>query len=54
MDREGRRQMLDGLAQLNEIQYADVGAPEIKARIAKYELAFRMKMSVSELMDLSN
>jgi Protein of unknown function (DUF1501) len=53
MDREGRRQMLDGLAQLNEIQYADVGDPEITARIAQYELAFRMQMSVPELMDLS-
>ena len=54
MDREGRRQMLDGLAQLNEIQYADVGDPEITARIAQYELAFRMQTSVPELMDLSN
>ena len=53
MDREGRRQMLDGLAQLNEIQYADVGDPEITARIAQYELAFRMQTSVPELMDLS-
>ena len=54
MDREGRRQMLDGLAELNEIQYADVGDPEITARIAQYELAFRMQTSVPELMDLSN
>ena len=54
MDREGRRQILDGLAQLNEIQYADVGDPEITARIAQYELAFRMQTSVPELMDLSN
>ena len=53
MDREGRRQMLDGLAQLNEIQHADVGDPEITARIAQYELAFRMQTSVPELMDLS-
>lgn len=53
MDRDGRRQMLDGLAQLNEIQYRDVGDPEISARIAQYELAFRMQTSVPELMDMS-
>ncbi len=53
MDREGRRQMLDGLAQLNELEYADVGDPEITARIAQYELAFRMQTSVPDLMDLS-
>ena len=53
LDREGRREMLDGLAQLNELQLADVGDPEIRARIAQYELAFRMQTSVPELMDLS-
>ena len=53
MDRDGRRQMLDGLAQLNGIQYADIGDPEIAARIAQYELAFRMQTSVPELMDMS-
>nr|WP_040591948.1 DUF1501 domain-containing protein [Schlesneria paludicola] len=53
MDREGRRQMLDGLAELNQLEFADVGDPEIKARIAQYELAFRMQSSVPELMDLS-
>ena len=53
IDREGRRQMLDGLAQLNELEYADVGDPEITARIAQYELAFRMQTSVPDLMDLS-
>jgi hypothetical protein len=53
MDREGRRQMLDGLAQLNELEYREFGDPEITARIAQYELAFRMQTSVPELMDLS-
>lgn len=53
MDRAGRRQMLDGLAQLNQMQYAEVGDPEITARIAQYELAFRMQTSVPELMDMS-
>ena len=54
IDREGRREMLDGLAQLNELQLAEAGDPEIRARIAQYELAFRMQTSVPELMDLSD
>ncbi|MEI8382447.1 MAG: DUF1501 domain-containing protein [Planctomycetota bacterium] len=53
IDRAGRREMLDGLAQLNELQLAEVGDPEISARIAQYELAYRMQTSVPELMDLS-
>jgi len=53
IDREGRREMLDGLAELNQLQLAEVGDPEIQARIAQYELAYRMQTSVPELMDLS-
>ncbi len=53
IDRAGRRELLDGLAQLNGLQLEEVGDPEIAARIAQYELAFRMQTSVPELMDLS-
>lgn len=53
LDRNGRREMLDGLAALNKMEYEEVGDPEITARIAQYELAYRMQMSVPDLMDLS-
>lgn len=53
IDRETRRDMLDSLASLNQQQLAEVGDPEINARIAQYELAYRMQTSVPELMDLS-
>jgi len=49
-----RRRMLDAIAQINEQRYAEVGDPEIHARIAQYEMAYRMQTSVPELMDLSN
>ena len=49
----GRRQMLDQLAELHAIQFAEVGDPEINARVAQYEMAFRMQTSVPEVMDLS-
>ena len=48
-----RRTMLNALNQLNEINHARVGDPEIQTRIAQYEMAFRMQSSVPELTDLS-
>jgi hypothetical protein len=48
-----RRRMLDALGKLNRKQLGIVGDPEIQARIAQYEMAFRMQTSVPELMDLS-
>src|SRR5947209_17493079 len=45
--------MLDSLARLNQKQAAEVGDPETQARIAQYEMAFRMQSSVPELTDLS-
>jgi Protein of unknown function (DUF1501) len=48
-----RRRFLDDLAALNQIKQQEIGDPEIKARIAQYEMAFRMQSSVPELTDLS-
>ena len=48
-----RRVMLDGIAKLNERQYAQLGDPEINTRIAQYEMAYRMQRSVPELTDLT-
>ncbi|MDG1896607.1 MAG: DUF1501 domain-containing protein [Fuerstiella sp.] len=53
IDRSFRRQMLDGLAKLNQQQLASSGDPEIAARIAQYEMAFRMQQSVPDLTELS-
>jgi len=53
IDRELRRDMLDGLARLNRVQRERDGDPEIDARIDQYEMAFRMQASVPELTDLS-
>jgi hypothetical protein len=53
VDPATRRRMLDALARLNEKQAEEVGDPETLARIAQYEMAFRMQSSVPELMDLS-
>jgi hypothetical protein len=51
---QSRRMMLDRLAELHRQQYVDLGDPEINARVAQYEMAFRMQTSVPEVMDVSN
>jgi hypothetical protein len=54
MDASLRRQTLDHLGKLNRMHFDDVGDPEIKTRIAQYEMAYRMQTSVPELTDLSS
>jgi hypothetical protein len=49
-----RRRMLDALARMNQRTLDDVGDPETQARIAQYEMAFRMQTSVPELTDFSD
>lgn len=53
IDRDMRRLSLDTLRELNEIQAGDLGHPETQTRIAQYELAYRMQMSVPEVMDIN-
>jgi len=53
MDRRVRRLSLDAIGELNRRQAAELGHPETATRIAQYELAFRMQMSVPDVMDIS-
>jgi Protein of unknown function (DUF1501) len=53
VSRESRRKLLDRLADLHAIQAEQEGDPEIAARVAQYEMAYRMQTSVPEVMDLS-
>ncbi len=53
MDRSMRRLSLDALRDLNELQGKEMGNPETATRIAQYELAFRMQVSVPEVMDIT-
>ena len=48
-----RREFLNALEKLNQINLASFGDPEISTRVAQYEMAFRMQASVPELTDLS-
>ncbi|MFP4091453.1 MAG: DUF1501 domain-containing protein, partial [Cyclobacteriaceae bacterium] len=53
LKKDSRRRMLDYLKELHQIQYEKVHDPEIGARIAQYEMAYRMQTSVPETMDIS-
>ena len=48
-----RRKTLDAIRDLNEIQEKQSGDPETAARIAQYELAYRMQIAAPDIMDIS-
>ena len=53
MDKATRRNMLDKVAALNEMDYKNFGDPEIATKIQQYEMAFRMQTAVPEILDVS-
>ncbi len=54
VSREDRREMLDLVGRLNEEEFAESLDPEVQARVAQHEMAYRMQMSVPELTDFSD
>jgi hypothetical protein len=52
--REDRRRMLDLVGELNEREFERSLDAEVRTRIAQYEMAYRMQMSVPELTDFSD
>ena len=53
MDRDTRRLSLDAIQEINELHADEYGHPETRTRISQYELAYRMQVSVPEVMDIS-
>jgi Protein of unknown function (DUF1501) len=47
-----RRTMLDAIDRLNQQTYAAFGNPETVTRVAQYEMAFRMQMDATDVMDI--
>ena len=54
VDRENQGEVIRAISALNNAQKSMVNDPEIDTKIAQYELAFRMQMSVPELVDFSS
>ena len=53
MDDSTRRQTLDTLEALNRRHLGRAGDPEIVTRMAQFEMAYRMQMSVPDLVDIA-
>ncbi|MDG2385134.1 MAG: DUF1501 domain-containing protein [Pirellulaceae bacterium] len=53
IDSATRREQTDLLNWMNERRFDAVGDPEIQTRIAQYEMAFKMQMSVPDLTDVT-
>jgi hypothetical protein len=53
MTRSLRRKTLDALRDLNGMAAKEQGDPEIEARVAQYELAYRMQIEVPRVMDIA-
>jgi hypothetical protein len=54
VDRQMRRDTLDRIATLNAARSSVIGDPDIAARTAQYEMAFRMQASVPEIIDFKD
>lgn len=53
MDREIKGELINTINDLNKNHYQKVNDPEIKTRISQYEMAFKMQVSVPEVMDIN-
>ena len=54
MHRQDRRKVLDMIGELNRREAERNGDAEVLARVAQYEMAYRMQTSVPELTDFTN
>jgi Protein of unknown function (DUF1501) len=54
MDRDIRKASIDAITKVNEESYKEYNDPEILSRISQYEMAYKMQVSVPEVMDISD
>lgn len=54
MDRDLRRASIDAINEINKQQYEEYKDPEILSRISQYEMAYKMQISVPEVMNISD
>jgi|TARA_B110000037_G_scaffold187298_1_gene217795 hypothetical protein len=53
ISRSDKRHLLDHVSSLNKMHHVETGDDEIESRIAQYEMAYRMQMSVPDVMDIT-
>ncbi len=54
MSRDIRQKSIDAIARINQLQHEEFNDPETLSRIAQYEMAFKMQISVPEVMDIGD
>ena len=54
MDRQLKKSTIDAINEVNRQHFDDFKDPETLTRIAQYEMAYRMQMSVPEVMNINN
>ncbi|PSR53656.1 sulfatase [Adhaeribacter arboris] len=53
MSRDLRKQSISAINEINKLHYEETKDPEIISRISQYEMAFKMQVSVPDVMDIS-
>ncbi len=54
MDRDLRKASIDAINKINQEQFEEYKDPEILSRIAQYEMAYKMQISVPEVMNIND
>ncbi|TWI85512.1 secreted protein [Lacibacter cauensis] len=54
MDRDLRKASIDAINKVNQEQYKEFNDPEILSRISQYEMAYKMQISVPEVMNIND
>ncbi len=54
MSRDLRKASIDAINKVNQEQYEEYHDPEILSRIAQYEMAYKMQISVPEVMNIND
>lgn len=54
MDRRLRKKSIEAINEVNRLTYEEFQDPEILTRISQYEMAYRMQISVPEVMSIEN
>lgn len=54
IDRNERRASIDAINEVNRLHHQEKGDPEILSRIAQYEMAYKMQISVPEVMNIND
>lgn len=54
MDRDLRKASIDAINEVNAQEYKEYNDPEILSRISQYEMAYKMQISVPEVMNIND